>query len=269
VVAVRILFGAAAERARSAPRARGTFLARVRGAMSRSTGLTLIACGAALAAGGCGHGTLIPANSATVVPGAPEAAYSVVDGVRCSADVGAWSEDAKPLPDFVVPVKVRIKNASGRPIQVLYEDFVLAGKNGHSYRPLPIVPLDESDGERPTAIEPIYSSTKFFVGPRLHDVYPTLDMWTADLPRDQALYEKQFRRWGHARLARQAIRMALPEGVLDDGGTISGFLYFESPLAHESRVTFQADFDAATPKPTRDDADSEIVASIEIPFSVE
>jgi hypothetical protein len=238
-------------------------------AISRSAGLTLIACGAALAGAGCGHGALVPAGSATVVPGAPEAAYSVVDGVRCSADVGAWSDGAKPLPDFVVPVKVRIKNASGRPIQVLYEDFVLAGKSGRRYRPLPIVPLDEGEGERPAPIEPIYSSTKFYVGPRLHDVYPTLDAWTADLPRDEALYDKQLRRWGHAPLPREAIRMALPEGVLDDGGTISGFLFFESPLARESRVTFQADFDAATRRPTGGDAAGDTVASIEIPFQVE
>jgi hypothetical protein len=243
-----------------------------RHAMSRSTGVTFAAgCAALAATAGCGHGALVPAGSATVVPGAPEAAYSVVDGVRCSADVGAWPDDAKPLPTFVVPVKVRIKNASGQPIQLLYEDFVLAGNNHRSYRPLPIVPLDESDGDRPAPIEPIYAATKFFVAPRLHDVYTTLDPWTTDLPRDEALYERQFKRWGHARLPRQAIRMALPEGVLDNGGTISGFLFFESPLDRESRVTFQADFDAARPKAATADGDAadETVASIEIPFRIE
>ena len=77
----------------------------------------------------CGHGTLAPAASASVVPNAPTAAYSVADGVRCSANVGAWNGREGQLPDFVVPVKVRIKNTSGRPIRVLYEAFTLQGKD--------------------------------------------------------------------------------------------------------------------------------------------
>ena len=54
--------------------------------------------------------------------------------------------------------------------------------------------------------------------------------------------------------------MALPDGVLDDGSLISGFLFFESPLGDEERVMFQADFQQGDGSGT--------VASIEIPFRV-
>jgi len=49
--------------------------------------------------------------------------------------------------------------------------------------------------------------------------------------------------------------------VLENGGILTGFLFFESPLDREDRVTFQADFDAGDGQ--------QKVASIEIPFRVE
>ena len=57
------------------------------------------------------------------------------------------------------------------------------------------------------------------------------------------------------------LRAALPEGVLDDGGVVTGYLFFESPLDKESRVTFEATFGGGDGQTT--------VASIEIPFKVE
>ncbi|HEY7373186.1 MAG TPA: hypothetical protein VIF57_13570 [Polyangia bacterium] len=224
---------------------------------------TVAATGALLllttAAAGCGHGVMRPGPQARVVSGEPLAAYSIVEGVRCSADVGAWRSKVDELPGDVVPVKVWIKNQSGHPIQLLAQDFEMLGKNGHSYRPIPVVAL-AGEGSAPRDIEPMYASSKFYVAPRLHGVYSSLEPWRAPLQRDEQLYDRQFKRWGKSRPTLQMIRMALPEGVLDDGGMISGFLYFESPLA-ESKVTFQADFG-------RDDG-SGTVAAIEIPFRIE
>ena len=53
----------------------------------------------------------------------------------------------------------------------------------------------------------------------------------------------------------------MSEGVLADGGVISGFLYFESPLGHEDRVTFEADLNGTDGQAT--------VAAVKIPFRVE
>ncbi|MGZ3461836.1 MAG: hypothetical protein ACXU86_25365, partial [Archangium sp.] len=38
---------------------------------------------------------------------------------------------------------------------------------------------------------------------------------------------------------RDMVRKALPEGTLDTGGTLSGFLYFQSVSPQEGRVTLQ------------------------------
>jgi hypothetical protein len=58
------------------------------------------------------------------------------------------------------------------------------------------------------------------------------------------------------------LQHALPEGVLENGGSVSGFLYFQKVDVRESQATFQAGLQEATPAwpPTRK------VAAIAIPF---
>ena len=208
-------------------------------------------------ASSCGGGALVPAPSAKVISGAPKAAFQEAAGVGCSADTGAWPERAPKPPDNVVAVKVRVRNQSGKAIRLLAEDFVLVGKSGHKYRPIPVLPLDAENLPR---LNPVYASVKFYVAPRFRSAYPTLEPWSAGLARDQALYDRLFDRWGKRRPTLEMIRMALPEGVLENGGLISGFLFFESPLDDEDRVTFQADFVPGDGSGT--------VAAIEIPFRV-
>jgi hypothetical protein len=195
-----------------------------------------LACVAGL---GCGHAKLIPGEAAQRISGT-EAAYVETDGVRCSADVGSWTGRAEELPDAVTPVKVRIKNNSGQPIRVLYEDFVLVGASGRKYYAVPPLPLATDRQGPPHRVHPTYSSTKFFVGPRFGDSYATLVPWAEPLPRDEGAYRRRYKKWGDALPDSDVIRAGLPEGVLGDGGTVSGYLYFESPFAHESRVLFHA-----------------------------
>jgi hypothetical protein len=217
-----------------------------------------VSAAAVVVATGCGHGKLVPAVSSTVVPGAPGAAFLIVDGVRCSADAAAWEGPSGALPDFVTPVKVRIVNSSGSAIRLLYEDFALVGRNGAKYRPVPVLPIDP-DANMPR-IEPMYASTRFFVSARFHDAYQTLDAWPEPLGRDEGLYEEEYRHWGAKHPPFEAVRMSLPEGVLADGGVVSGFLYFETPR-HEDKVTFEAELDAINGRDT--------IAEVRIPFQIQ
>jgi hypothetical protein len=210
---------------------------------------------------GCSHGMLVPASTATVVPGAPRAAFAIAGGVRCSADVGQAGEVGGDLPRGVVPVKVRVVNQSGSPVGLLQQNFALVGSSGRVYRPLPVLPMGGENHQRPPRLLPVYASTKFFVAPRLRDAYPTLEPWSAPLNRDEAAYENRRRRWGKDGPSLEVMRMALPEGVLDDGGIISGFLFFESPLDKEDRVAFHADLGSSDGQTS--------IASIAIPFQVQ
>jgi hypothetical protein len=225
----------------------------------RSRSLALLA---ALALGGlsCAEGKLLPAASAHVIPGAPETATAERGGVRVSADGDDWSASPADLPERLTPVKVRILNHSGAPVLIEYRQFALIGARGHVYRAIPPIPLEHPPGSDGT-IEPVYAASNFFVGPRFHDVYPTLAAWSQPLDRDGDTSAERYQLWGPDLPTRAIRRMGLPEGVLADGGEISGFLYFENATKRESRLTFRADIDGAQ--------DGDQLTKIELPFRVQ
>jgi len=66
---------------------------------------------------------------------------------------------------------------------------------------------------------------------------------------------------GAATCRRAIRRLGLPEGVLADGGEISGFLYFENATKRERRLTLRADIDGAQ--------DGDRLTKIELPFQVQ
>ena len=206
--------------------------------MSRTT-LALLVAGLA-AVIGCGHGRLVPSDAAKLVYGTNAAAFVVADGLRCTAESTAWEGRPGELPPSVMPIKVRIRNDSDKPVRVRYEDFALLGANGRRYRSLPLVPLQHGGT---SAIRPIYAASKFFVAPLLHDVYPDLPVWSNALPRDEALYDREYAKWGPSGPDRHVRREGLPEGMVDAGGSVTGFLYFEDPTRQEGRATFEAELE--------------------------
>ncbi len=60
--------------------------------------------------------------------------------------------------------------------------------------------------------------------------------------------------------SQDMVNQALPEGVVEDGGRVAGFLYFPRVVGRETRLRFEAQFaDAKT---------NEIVANIKVPLAV-
>jgi hypothetical protein len=217
--------------------------------------------GLSLTALACGHGRMLPAASAHTIPGAPEAAAAEVEGVRVSAEGDAWDASPMDLPTRLTPVKVRIVNHSGAPARIEYQQFTLVGAHGHVYRAIPIVPLNhESPADGAGTITPIYAASNFFVAPRYHDIYPNLAAWPHPLAREDESSDELYQRWGDGLPTRTMRRMGLPEGVLADGGEISGFIYFEDATKRESRLTFRADI--------QDEQEGDQLAEIKIPFLV-
>src|SRR3569832_2001549 len=177
-------------------------------AMSRTT-LALLVAGLA-AVIGCGHGRLVPSDAAKLVYGTNAAAFVVADGLRCTAESTAWEGRPGELPPSVMPIKVRIRNDSDKPVRVRYEDFAQLGANGRRYRSLPLVPLQHGGT---TALRPIYAASKFFVAPLLHDVYPDLPVWANALPRYVPLYFLLYAMGGPSGPDRHVRREGLPEGM--------------------------------------------------------
>jgi hypothetical protein len=210
----------------------------------------------------CGQGRMLPAASAHTVPGAPEAAASEVQGVRVSAEADDWDASPPDLTTRLTPVKVRIINHSGAPARIEYQQFTLVGSHGHVYRALPIVPLEHEAPVNGTGtITPIYAAVNFFVAPRYHDIYPSLAAWPHPLARPDGSSDELYPRWGSDLPTHAMRRLGLPEGVLADGGEISGFIYFEDATRRERRLTFRADFE--------DEQNGDQLAEITIPFRVQ
>ncbi len=205
---------------------------------------------------------MLPAASAHTIPGAPETAADEVQGIRVSADGDDWNASPADLSARLTPVKVRIVNQSGAPARIEYQQFTLVGSHGRVYQAIPPVPLDHPapvDGDG--TIRPIYAASNFFVAPRYHDIYPTFAAWPRSLARDDASAEQEHQRWGPGLPTRAMRRLGLPEGVLANGGEISGFLYFENATRRESRLTFRAELD--------DEQQGDQLAEIKIPFRVQ
>lgn len=210
---------------------------------------------------GCGHGRMVPAPGARVIPDAPSFAVVERDGVRLAASGDDWAVPPKDLESVLTPVRVRIVNHSGHSLRVLWGRFTLAGAHGREYRPLPPIPLlHEHPRDRVGTVRPYYAPASFFVRPVYRDVYPSIPPWPTRLATDDQFYQHQYALWDGDLPTREMQSRALPEGVLADGGQISGFLYFENAAHREGKLSLQADL--------RDgDTDAEI-ASIAIPFRV-
>jgi len=210
------------------------------------------------AASSCGYGVTPPPRDPPDADWtAGGAAVMNVKGVRLLARGGAWRGTPANLGADVTPIEVRIENASGKPIRVLYERFALVAGDGRTFYPLPLLPLAAGTAKMP-AVQPAYADDHFFVAPRLRTAYVTLPVWGHTLPQDESLYRLDYQKWNQHLPTPNIIDEGLPEGVLANGGTVSGFLYFDGEARGEHDLVFQADVEDS-------DGDAR-VALITIPF---
>lgn len=227
----------------------------------RSRSGPLVLAGLLFSPVGCGHHEIVPARGARLVSGAPNWAFEESNGVRVAATGDHEGSVPTDLPGNITGLRVRIVNRSGKPVRVLHENFSLVARNGRGYGPLPVLPLEQDREREPIVLRPIFSASSFYVGPRYHAVYPSLPAWSEPLPRDEELHERQYAKWKKGLPSKSMRRFALPEGVLADGGQISGFLYFSGAASREDAVLLRAELP--------DGEGGEVAAALEIPFRVE
>jgi hypothetical protein len=206
-------------------------------------------CGGLLVAlEACVHAPrLEPAAELAEAPGPGAGALVTVAGVAVEVRAHAWASRPLDLEDEVTPLFVRIANGSERPLRIRYEEFVLDGEGDQSWVALPPYSV-EGKVETAVAAEKRPSSG-FYVAPHAARTYPGLPPYSGPFPHDPLYYGRY--PWSAQRTVelptREMLVAALPEGVVEPGATVDGFLYFQKLPAGIPGVTFEFDLvDAAT-----------------------
>lgn len=214
---------------------------------------------AALVIGCIGRGTLIPAPGAQRLPGDPQAAVGTAAGVQLTVRASAWRGDPPTLSDAVTPLHVTFKNDSQYELRIRYQEITFSD-SALDYSPLPPYKLA---GETVTVTDdqpiwvPRFEHSRFFVAPYIPDV-SGLSPWAYQWSSDRRFFERQYLKWTVSLPTVDMIERAMPEGVVQPGGSVSGFLYFEKFPRGTGQIMLKADLI---------DARTELTfGTIEIPF---
>ncbi len=185
--------------------------------------------------------TLVPAPGAHRVASVGYAAEAEQAGVHVVASAGAWRGFPSDLDDIVEPMLVTITNDSGRSLEIRYEHFDLLTPGGVIFAALPPFQITG------VTFEPIYPTGGsamgfgFSVAPYLSPWYPGWTVYGGPFPFHSGYYTGYYGIYSsYERITLPTgdmIQKALPEGVLEPGGRITGFLYFEQ-VTDVSRVAF-------------------------------
>lgn len=194
-------------------------------------------------------------------------AVEEVAGVKMITRVDAWRGQAD-IEEHVTPLRLRIENSSGQPLRIRYDAFALISDTGERYTALPPILVEDvaeelEHGEQRIRIaSPAFDYRYFHIAPRYRRFYPHIDVVEGPFIYDPVYYRHYYGYWRETQLpTEEMLEEAIPEGVLDDGGSLAGFLYFEPVDPDEGFVTFRADIVYAD--------NGQIPGAISIPFQVE
>lgn len=226
----------------------------------RTTSMRLVLAALLASVGACNtEPELLPAAGYRSALGRASLAVESRSGVTVTADGSVWDSSPAKLSTELTPVWVTLHNATGRSLRVQYDEFTLRGASGATYVALAPYALRASRSNPVFEVPDGGYFDNFKVAAYLAPFYPWLRVWNGPLPHGPSIHSVA----SQAGLPTDSmLDRALPEGVLEDNGNASGFLYFQKVSPRESRATFQAGLHEPTParQPTHQ------VAAIDIPF---
>ncbi len=140
--------------------------------------------------------------------------------LQVSVEAGAWRSRPRWLTNYVLPFRIQVRNAGAAPVRVLRADFFLLDDVNRQSLPLPpaevIIMLDgRSSGVGLYPSVGVAGSTAggTSVGAGLGISLGNSSAWSEDI-----------------------LSAALPEGPVQPGAEINGFLYFPLPASPSQRL---------------------------------
>ncbi len=216
----------------------------------------ITAAGLALVLGACAsNGELVPVPGANALPAPEVGALASAAGVQLEARTDAWSGRPLNLGQDFTPILVHVTNNSGRPLAIRYQDFVLTRPdNTKTWAAIPPFNIHKT-----VSIErPLYRSDAFMLAPYLRPYYPGWRLYDGFPGWDEGYWGTYYPEFVNINLPTpDMLAAALPEGVLQQGGTMTGFLYFQHLPASASEVLLRQRLETPT---------GQVFGQIEIPF---
>ncbi|MFW6245039.1 MAG: hypothetical protein ACOC36_04045, partial [Fibrobacterota bacterium] len=184
---------------------------------------------------------LTPSPKADIPSGSPDAAFGETAGVHVLVETESWT-GYPSIEEHVTPIRVTITNRSDTPLRIRYQSFVLKVNSDHLRAQAPY---------RVQGMMRIpYSEAKHFDDTVFHyddlEVDPCCEILERVLAQsdtssgDEGLPDV----WVQLP-TREMVQLVLPDGVVDTGELVSGFLYFDRLRSGPAEVTFTADIVSA------------------------
>jgi len=172
---------------------------------------------------------------------------SEINNIKMQIDPGAW-EEATEMRQQVTPIKVRITNDTTIPLLVRYNAFALIGEDGTYYAALPLYRIEGTQanpqitGNYSPVTAPTFEYENFNVAPYYSGIYPNIDPFTGRVFHDPLYYDAYTDYWSDIQLPTlEMLKRAIPEGILNEAGTITGYFFFEKVDPEGGKVQYTAE----------------------------
>lgn len=206
---------------------------------------------------------LRPAKDAQTPPGDEHVSSAAAAGVNVVIETDAWP-GAADVEEHVTPLWVRVENEGSKALRLRYDAFALEPPTGEPNRALPLYQIDGT-AEAPALVygdtypTPGFTHSGFALAPMYHPIYPGMTVYDGPFVANYHHYEAHHAYWLQVPLPTARMRaLVLPEGVIEPGGVVAGFLFFERVDPDREKVRFTADLVGAS--------DGERFGTISIPL---
>ena len=198
---------------------------------------------------GCSsNGGLSPAPTAKKVAEKKNRVYEKESGVTLEAEAGLWQGNPE-VAEKVTPLRIAIENNSGKALRFCVNEFELVSPTtGERFEALPLYVIkgtiedpDVAKGYQPI-LAPAFYQYGFLIAPYLSSIYKEFSIYREGPYFYDVLYYNRYDSfWKEPDFPSQEMReRALPDGVVNNGGRIEGFIYFEKITAKTPLVNLNA-----------------------------
>lgn len=184
-------------------------------------------------------------------------------GVEVIAQAGDFPGNV-PIEEEVTPLRVMIRNRSEGPLQVRYSAFRLTLPGGVEFHAIPPTEVSGVVELTSPGLQPGFGYADFYTAPYYGRYFTGIEPYAGPFAYDGAYYSTYRPYWEMTAVlpTDDMLERALPEGVIDVGGSVDGYLYFEKVNADEgTTVTLKVELRSAS--------DHEVVTRLSLPFVVD